>query len=56
MATPPPDVAEAAKRVDDWLKSVGRKASDAEFGAMSAAERLDYCRRFPQARDTGKRS
>jgi hypothetical protein len=49
--TPPRHVQDAAKVVDQWLKSVeptGPK-SEAEIAKMTPAERLDYARQWDQS-------
>jgi hypothetical protein len=53
---PPPDVAAAAAVVQRWLDDKPpERATDAQFKAMSNAERLDYARRFPQKLDDGRK-
>jgi hypothetical protein len=48
-AAPPPEVAAAAAIVDGWLKGdPARSVSDADFAKMSARDRIDYARQFPQ--------
>jgi hypothetical protein len=49
-ANPPPEVAAAAKIVDSWLKrdEPASRVSDAEYRAMSPAQRLEYSRSFDQ--------
>jgi hypothetical protein len=47
MSTPPPDVAEAAAKVQQWLDKPVVKTVE-EIARMSQAERLDYSRRFNQ--------
>jgi hypothetical protein len=50
--TPPRQVQDAAKVVDQWLKSVeptGPK-SEAEIARMTPAQKLDYARQFDQSR------
>jgi hypothetical protein len=46
---PPPDVAAAAARVEEWLKQPPARVSEAEYAKMSPAERLDYARQFDQS-------
>lgn len=64
---PPPDVAAAAARVQEWLASQAQqraqpqvqapvRVSEDQFAKMTPSERIDYCRQFPQALPTGKRS
>jgi hypothetical protein len=45
--TPPPNVAAAAAVVQRWLDTPVAKSAD-EIAKMSAKERIDYCRQFPQ--------
>jgi len=48
MSAPvPPEVASAAKVVDEWLRKQGA-APKLTANNMTAAERLDYVRQFPQ--------
>jgi len=48
----------------DWYRAIGQpaqpggqpaKVTQEQWDQMAAAERLDYCRRFPQPLDHGKR-
>jgi hypothetical protein len=52
MAAPPAHVTFSAAVVQSWLDKQqpgGQgKATDEQFKQMSAAERIDYCRRFDQ--------
>jgi hypothetical protein len=53
---PPPDVAAAAAKVQAWLDGAPpERATDAQFKAMSNAERLNYARKFPQKLDDGRK-
>lgn len=53
---PPPDVAVAAAKVEQWLRGQEQqRVSEEQFSKMSPAQRLDYCRRFPQILPSGKR-
>jgi hypothetical protein len=49
--TPPRHVADAAKLVDQWLKSVepARCLSDEQIKRLTQAERLDYSRQWDQS-------
>ncbi len=48
---PPPHVAQAAAVVDGWLRQVeNRQLNGDEVAKLSAAERLDYARRFDQTK------
>lgn len=51
-SNPPTDVTFAAAVVQSWLSKQNPasqgKATDEQFKQMSAAERIDYCRRFDQ--------
>lgn len=52
---PPPDVAAAAAKVEAWLQGQPpQKATDAEFKAMSPAQKLDYARQFSQPTSNGR--
>ena len=50
--SPPTDVTFAAAVVQSWLDrqqpGQGNKVTDEQFAKMSAAERLNYARQFPQ--------
>jgi hypothetical protein len=48
---PPPEVQRAAGQVQAWLdQQSATPKSQEEIARMSAAERLDYARRFDQSR------
>jgi hypothetical protein len=48
---PPPEVQRAAGQVQAWLdQQSATPKSPEEIARMSAAERLDYARRFDQSR------
>ena len=48
---PPPHVAVAAAVVDTWLREQNTSPkSAAEIAKMSAADRLDYARKFDQSK------
>jgi hypothetical protein len=48
---PPRHVADAARVVDQWLKSVepGRRLSSEQIAKLPPAERLDYARQWDQS-------
>jgi hypothetical protein len=47
---PPPEVQRAAGQVQAWLDQQSATPKSAEeISRMSFAERIDYCRRFPQS-------
>jgi hypothetical protein len=53
MVAPPAHVTFSAAVVQAWLDKENpgqgsNKATDEQFAKMSAAERIDYCRRFDQ--------
>jgi hypothetical protein len=49
-ARPPPEVQRAAGQVQTWLdQQTATPNSPEEIARMSFAERIDYCRRFPQS-------
>jgi hypothetical protein len=53
MATPPAHVTFSAAVVQHWLDKENpgqgtNKVSDEQFKQMTAAERIEYCRRFDQ--------
>ena len=52
MADPPAHVTFSAAVVQAWLDKEQpggqSKATDEQFAKMTAAERIDYCRRFDQ--------
>jgi hypothetical protein len=47
---PPPEVAAAARLVEDWLARQKAPAEPAAARPMSAAEKLDHCRQFDQSK------
>ena len=55
--TPPPDVAQAAAKVQSWLDGQPPvRVSADQYSAMTPAQRLDYARQFPQVLDSGRRA
>jgi hypothetical protein len=51
MSNPPPNVAQAAGIVNQWLNEVeNTRLSPEQIAALSPAERIDYCRRFDQSK------
>jgi len=48
---PPPDVQEAAAKVQAWLDGEAKRTrSPEERAAMTPAQQLDYCRGFDQTK------
>ena len=56
----PADVLATMTAGDPVLRAVkatnSSKLSDAEFAKLTAAERLDYCRQFPQHLESGRKT
>jgi hypothetical protein len=56
MSNPPPEVAAAAAVVQRWLDGPPIRVTDEQFKKMSARERLDYARQFPQHLESGRKA
>jgi hypothetical protein len=56
--TPPPEVAAAAAVVQKWLDSGSPpvRVSDDVFAKMSARDRLNYARQWPQTLESGRKT
>jgi hypothetical protein len=52
----PPEVIAAAITIERWLNQPPVRVTDEQFAKMSARERIDYARRWPQTLESGRKT